>query len=142
MADIIIPQAGESVTSGVVLRWTKKVGEYVKRDETILELETDKATLEVPAPVAGVLTAQAVKEGDTVKIGASVGSIDEKAAAPAGAVSPAFRARVMPRSPRWIDPLRAARAIPLRPGRPGPCSPRSRRRAGPQRSAAPNPERR
>jgi 2-oxoglutarate dehydrogenase E2 component (dihydrolipoamide succinyltransferase) len=83
MADIIIPQAGESVTSGVVLRWTKKVGDYVKRDETLLELETDKATLEVPSPTAGVLTAQGVKEGDTVKIGASVGTIDEKAAAPA-----------------------------------------------------------
>ncbi len=83
--DIVIPQAGESVTEGVVQRWVKNVGDYVKRDETILEVETDKATMEVPAPAAGVLTAQKVKEGDTVKIGASVGSIDEKAQAPAGA---------------------------------------------------------
>ena len=83
--EIRIPQAGESVTSGVVLRWVKNVGDYAKRDETILEIETDKATMEVPAPVAGVITAQKVKEGDTVQIGASVGSIDEKAAAPAGA---------------------------------------------------------
>ena len=87
MAEIIIPQAGESVTSGVVLRWTKKVGDYVKRDETILELETDKATLEVPSPTAGVLLSQKVKEGDTVNIGASVGTIDEKAAAPAAAAT-------------------------------------------------------
>jgi 2-oxoglutarate dehydrogenase E2 component (dihydrolipoamide succinyltransferase) len=85
MKDIIIPQAGESVTSGVVLRWTKKVGDFVKRDETILELETDKATLEVPCPYAGVLKSQAVKEGDTVAIGASVGQIDETASAPAAA---------------------------------------------------------
>lgn len=94
MTDIIIPQAGESVTSGVVLRWVKRVGEYVKRDEALLELETDKATLEVPAPVAGVLMSQAVKEGDSVKIGASVGSIDEKAtsgaAAPSAAAAPAM----------------------------------------------------
>ncbi len=99
MADIIIPQAGESVTSGVVLRWTKKVGEYVKRDETILELETDKATLEVPSPTAGVLLSQKVKEGDTVNIGASVGTIDEKAAAPAAtaaASTPAPAAKAVP----------------------------------------------
>src|SRR5215470_7890517 len=83
--EIIIPQAGESVTEGVVQRWVKNVGDYVKRDETILEVETDKATMEVPAPVAGVLTAQRVKEGDSVKIGASVGTIDEKAAGPAKA---------------------------------------------------------
>jgi 2-oxoglutarate dehydrogenase E2 component (dihydrolipoamide succinyltransferase) len=89
MKDIIIPQAGESVTSGVVLRWTKKVGDYVKRDETILELETDKATLEVPCPYAGVLKTQAVKEGDTVKIGASVGTIDETAAPVAASASAA-----------------------------------------------------
>ena len=74
MTDIIIPQAGESVASGVVLRWTKKVGEYVKRDETILELETDKATLEVPAPVAGVHTPQSGSEGATVKKGATLGA--------------------------------------------------------------------
>lgn len=96
MTDIIIPQAGESVTSGVVLRWVKRVGEYVKRDEALLELETDKATLEVPAPVAGVLMSQVVKEGDTVKIGASVGTIDEKAtagaAAPVVAAAPALAA--------------------------------------------------
>jgi len=98
MTDIIIPQAGESVSSGVVLRWVKRVGDYVKRDEALLELETDKATLEVPAPVAGVLTAQLVKEGDTVKIGASVGSIDEKASAGAvfAAASPAAVAASMP----------------------------------------------
>jgi len=93
--EILIPQAGESVTSGVVLRWVRSVGDYVKRDETILEIETDKATMEVPAPVAGVIKAQKVKEGDTVKIGASVGSIDEKATAPAGAAAaPAAKARV------------------------------------------------
>src|ERR1043165_3935820 len=87
--DIVIPQAGESVTSGVVLRWVRKVGDYVKRDETVLEIETDKATMEVPAPSSGTVASQLVKEGDTVKIGASVGAIDEKAPVPAG--SPAAK---------------------------------------------------
>jgi 2-oxoglutarate dehydrogenase E2 component (dihydrolipoamide succinyltransferase) len=86
---IMIPQAGESVTSGVVLRWVKKVGDYVKRDETLLEIETDKATMEVPSPQAGVLMSAKVKEGDTVSIGAVVGEIDEKATAPAGGTTSA-----------------------------------------------------
>ena len=53
--DIVIPQAGESVTSGVIARWVKNDGDSVKRDENVLELETDKVTLEVVAPADGVL---------------------------------------------------------------------------------------
>jgi 2-oxoglutarate dehydrogenase E2 component (dihydrolipoamide succinyltransferase) len=79
--NIVIPQAGESVTSGVISKWLKADGEYVKRDEPVLELETDKVTMEVPSPAAGVVKAGA-KQGDTVNIGAIVGSIDDKAAAP------------------------------------------------------------
>ena len=80
--DIIIPTVGESVTSGVIASWVKKDGEYVNRDETVLELETDKVTMEVPAPASGVIR-HGAKAGDEVKVGASVGSIDESAAAPA-----------------------------------------------------------
>ena len=87
--NIVIPQAGESVASGVVLKWTKAVGEFIKRDETVLEVETDKVTLEVPAPSAGVLMSQSVKPGDTVAIGATVGVIDEKATAPAAGAAKA-----------------------------------------------------
>lgn len=79
--NIVIPAAGESVTSGVLSRWVKKNGDFVKRDETVLELETDKVNLEVPAPAAGVLSIT-VAEGATVTIGQIVGAIDEKAAAP------------------------------------------------------------
>jgi 2-oxoglutarate dehydrogenase E2 component (dihydrolipoamide succinyltransferase) len=77
--DIVIPQAGESVTSGVITRWLKNDGEYVKRDENLLELETDKVTLEVPAPAAGTLKITTAA-GATVAIGAVVGSLDESAA--------------------------------------------------------------
>ena len=80
---IVIPQAGESVTSGVLSRWLKNEGEFVKRDEEVLELETDKVTMPVPSPAAGVLSHN-VKAGTTVNIGQNVGSIDEKATASVG----------------------------------------------------------
>ncbi len=86
--DVVIPQAGESVTSGVLGRWLKGDGEYVKRDEAILELETDKVNLEVAAPASGVLKHLA-KAGDNVTIGQRVGSVDETAKAPAGAAASA-----------------------------------------------------
>ena len=86
--NIVIPSAGESVSQGVIARWTKNIGDVVKRDETVIEIDTDKATLEVPAPAAGVLTSQLVKAGDTVQIGQSVGAIDP-AATPAATAAPA-----------------------------------------------------
>src|SRR5262249_60122767 len=88
MVDIKVPSAGESVTEGRLARWLKPDGAAVQRDEMVCELETDKATAEVPAPVAGILRHRA-KEGDTVTIGAVIGAIDPagapQAAAPAKA---------------------------------------------------------
>lgn len=80
--EIVIPNVGESVTEGVIATWLKGEGEFVQRDETVLELETDKITMEVPAPASGVLH-HAAGEGDTVAVGAVVGSVDETAQAPA-----------------------------------------------------------
>ena len=80
--DIVIPEVGESVTEGVIGAWVKSDGDWVERDETVLELETDKITMEIPAPAAGVLT-HGAGEGDTVAVGAIVGTIDEKAKKPA-----------------------------------------------------------
>ncbi|CAG0950970.1 2-oxoglutarate dehydrogenase E2 component (dihydrolipoamide succinyltransferase) [Phycisphaerales bacterium] len=82
--DIVIPQAGESVTSGVIARWVKSEGDQVRRDETVLELETDKVTMEVVAPAAGALKIL-VQAGETVAIGQKVGAVDESAA---GAAAP------------------------------------------------------
>jgi 2-oxoglutarate dehydrogenase E2 component (dihydrolipoamide succinyltransferase) len=87
MIDIKVPSVGESVTEGRLARWLKPDGAAVRRDETVCELETDKATAEVPAPAAGVLR-HAAKEGDTVTIGAVIGRIDP-AGAPAAAPAPA-----------------------------------------------------
>jgi 2-oxoglutarate dehydrogenase E2 component (dihydrolipoamide succinyltransferase) len=82
--DIKVPSVGESVTEGRLARWLKPDGASVQRDEMVCELETDKATAEVPAPAAGVLK-HVAKEGDTVRIGAVIGSIDPagKPSAPA-----------------------------------------------------------
>ena len=85
---IVIPDVGESVTSGILAAWTKAEGEYVERDETVAEIETDKITMELPAPAAGVLKHGAA-EGDEVEVGATVGEIDESAAKPADGAAPA-----------------------------------------------------
>src|SRR5262245_24101665 len=87
MVDIKVPSVGESVTEGRLSRWLKPDGAFVQRDEMVCELETDKATAEVPAPEAGVLRHRA-KEGDTVTIGQVIGGIDP-AAAPRPAPKPA-----------------------------------------------------
>src|ERR1700736_2366289 len=79
--EIRVPTLGESVTEATIGRWFKQPGEAVKADEPLLELETDKVTLEVNAPTDGVLAAQAAKEGETVAVNAVLGSISEGAAA-------------------------------------------------------------
>ena len=82
--EIRVPTLGESVTEATVGQWFKKAGEAVNIDEPVVELETDKVTIEVPAPVAGVLSDVSVGEGETVEVGALLGSIsgDGAAAAP------------------------------------------------------------
>ncbi len=87
--EITVPQLGESVTEATVAAWIKQVGEAVKADEPLVELETDKVTLEVPAPAAGVLTEILAQEGDTVEVSALLGRIDESATAAPGAAKPA-----------------------------------------------------
>ena len=67
---IKVPAMGESVTEATIARWLKKEGDSVQQDEPLVELETDKVTIEVPAPAAGVLSEIAAKNGDTVAVGA------------------------------------------------------------------------
>src|SRR5215831_8382341 len=80
MVDIRVPTLGESVTEATVGKWFKQPGDSVAVDEPLVELETDKVTLEVPAPAAGVLADIAVKDGATVAVGALLGQIKEDAA--------------------------------------------------------------
>ena len=88
MLSIKVPPLGESIVEATVSRWVKKQGDAVASGETIVELETDKITVEVPAPRAGVIASTAVAEGDVVKVDQLLGEIDETAA-PAGASAPA-----------------------------------------------------
>src|SRR4051812_4637980 len=90
--EIKVPSVGESISEGSIARWLKKEGDRVKQDDPLFELETEKATTEVPAPTAGVLHIT-VKEGEKVAIGSVVGSIDESAAAPASAAASASPAQ-------------------------------------------------
>src|SRR5262245_15250480 len=81
MADIMTPTLGESVTEATVARWTKKAGDPVRKDEILVELETDKVSLEVAAPADGTLAEISAEEGATVEPGAVLGKITEGAAA-------------------------------------------------------------
>ena len=74
---ILVPTLGESITEATVSKWLKKEGETVEADEAIVELETDKVNLEVPSPISGTLSEISFKDGDTVEVGAVLGSISE-----------------------------------------------------------------
>ncbi|HNP24422.1 MAG TPA: dihydrolipoyllysine-residue succinyltransferase, partial [Panacibacter sp.] len=88
MIEIKVPSVGESINEVTLLKWVKKDGEYVDRDEVIAELESEKATFEVNAEQAGSLKIIA-KEGDTLNIGSVLAHIDETAAKPAAAAAAA-----------------------------------------------------
>ncbi len=74
---ILVPALGESITEATVSKWLKKVGDPVEADEAIVELETDKVNLEVPSPLSGILSEINSKDGDTVEVGAVLGSVSE-----------------------------------------------------------------
>src|SRR5438067_7494735 len=75
MADLVVPQLGESITEAVVARWLKQVGEAVAADEPVAELETDKVTVQLPSPAAGVMGEQKAAVGATVHVGDVIGSV-------------------------------------------------------------------
>ena len=87
MAEVTLPQLGETVTEGTITRWFKKIGEAVAADEALFEVSTDKVDTEVPSPVAGVLLEIRVPEGETVPVGAVIAVVGDGAAAPAPAAA-------------------------------------------------------
>ncbi|WP_394763498.1 2-oxoglutarate dehydrogenase complex dihydrolipoyllysine-residue succinyltransferase [Phenylobacterium sp.] len=113
MADIMTPALGESVTEATVARWTKKAGDAVRKDEILVELETDKVSLEVAAPSDGTLSEINAEEGATVEPGAVLGKITEGAAAakaaPAAAPAKAAEPAPAPAKPE-AAPAPAAKA--------------------------------
>ena len=88
MADVVMPQMGESIFEGTITKWLKKPGDKVERDEPLFEISTDKVDAEIPAPAAGVLREIKVAEGKTVPIQTVVAVIDVAGAAPAPQAQP------------------------------------------------------
>ncbi|WP_294540402.1 2-oxoglutarate dehydrogenase complex dihydrolipoyllysine-residue succinyltransferase [uncultured Rhodoblastus sp.] len=117
--EIRVPTLGESVSEATIGRWFKKPGDAVKADEPLLELETDKVTLEVNAPVAGVLAEIVAKDGDTVEPGALLGQIAEGAGADAVAAP----------APAAAAPAPAPAAAPVAAGAGAPPSPAAAKNA-------------
>jgi 2-oxoglutarate dehydrogenase E2 component (dihydrolipoamide succinyltransferase) len=123
--EIKVPAMGESVTEATVARWFKKEGDAVKRDEPLLELETDKVTVEVPAPADGAIESISVKAGDTVQVGALLGAIAEGKAG--NASSPAAKAEA---------PNAEAPKVPAPPAAPAPATPTAPRNDAPAMPSA------
>jgi len=101
--DVKVPALGESITEGTLAQWLKKPGEAVAQDEPIASLETDKVSVEVPSPVAGTLSEQMFKEGDTVEVGAIIARIGE-GGADAAPSKPEPKAEEKPAEPKTGEP--------------------------------------
>jgi 2-oxoglutarate dehydrogenase E2 component (dihydrolipoamide succinyltransferase) len=107
---IVVPAMGESITEGVIATWLSKVGDFVDADQPVVEVETDKITVEIRAPAAGKLLEQLASAGDTVKVGQVIGALDSEASA-GGSAKP-------PEPAKAADPTKAA-AVPEAGGGPG-----------------------
>jgi len=83
--DVLMPQMGESIAEGTIVKWLKKVGDTIQRDEPLLEISTDKVDAEIPSPAAGTLTEILAKEGETVHVNSVIARLTEGGAAPAPA---------------------------------------------------------
>jgi pyruvate dehydrogenase E2 component (dihydrolipoamide acetyltransferase) len=106
--DVVMPQMGESIAEGTIVRWMKKVGDNVDRDEPLFEISTDKVDAEIPSPAAGVVSEIRVKEGETVPVNSVVAVIGSASAASAD--KPAAAAQPSAASGREATPPRAAKA--------------------------------
>ena len=113
MADVIMPQLGETVTEGTVTKWLKSVGEQVDRDEPLFEVSTDKVDSEVPSPAEGVLSEIIVQEGDTVDVGVRLAVISGD-----GAGAPSASAGTEAPAPPPESPAPAQAAPPPPPATP------------------------
>lgn len=112
--EIKVPTLGESVTEATIAKWFKQPGEAVTADEPLVELETDKVTVEVPAPASGVLESIVVKDGETVEVGALLGTLTEGAAGAKPAAAPAAAATPAPAAPP-AKPALAEATVPPAP---------------------------
>jgi 2-oxoglutarate dehydrogenase E2 component (dihydrolipoamide succinyltransferase) len=111
LAEIVMPQLGETVTEGTITRWMKKVGDPVLQDEVLFEVSTDKVDSEVPSSASGFLTQILVQEGETVDVGTAIAVVESEA----GATPPAPVAATPPPQPVAETPASSADALLLSP---------------------------
>jgi 2-oxoglutarate dehydrogenase E2 component (dihydrolipoamide succinyltransferase) len=116
MAEITLPQLGETVTEGTITRWFKKVGDTIAADEPLFEVSTDKVDTEVPSPIAGTLTEIRVAEGETVAVGTVIAVVGGAGAAPAPVATPA------PAPAPVVTPAPAPVAAPVATSAPAPVA--------------------
>src|SRR6202034_2873420 len=108
MTEIRVPTLGEAVTEATIGKWFKHPGDAVAVDEPLVELETDKVTIEVPAPAAGVLGEISAKDGETVAVGAVLGQIKEGVgAAPTQPAAKPAAPPAVPQAPKAAAPAAA-----------------------------------
>jgi 2-oxoglutarate dehydrogenase E2 component (dihydrolipoamide succinyltransferase) len=138
--EVIMPQMGESIQEGTVVKWLKKPGEKVKRDEPILEISTDKVDAEIPSPAAGVLSEIKIGEGKTVEIKTVLGTIDTEGQVGAAASGPAEAGASASAGPAPDSGGPTPGEDAEKPAaKPAAASPRSPEPARPAASAAPKP---
>jgi len=122
MSDVVMPQMGESIAEGTIVRWIKKVGDRIDRDEPLFEISTDKVDAEIPSPAAGVLVEIRAKEGETVPVnsvvavigeaGEAVAAVPVKADVPVQAPAPTPTPKPAPAAPAPVPPPAHAVAPP------------------------------
>src|SRR5713226_7230095 len=108
--DVVMPQMGESIAEGTVVRWIKKPGDKVERDEPLLEISTDKVDAEIPSPAAGTLTEVLVKEGQTVAVNSVVARIAQEGEAAAPGKPAETKKPAEPEKPKPVAPKPAPAA--------------------------------
>ena len=144
MTDMKLPELGENIEGGDVLRVMVKPGDAIKKDQPVLELETDKATIEVPSSSAGVIKEVKVKAGEKVKVGQTIFIVDENGAG-AGGSAPA-EAAVAPKQATNAEPAKAdeskpdapkrkADVVEMKPSKPAAAAPVTQKTAEPAKSA-------
>jgi len=139
MIDVVTPAAGESVTEGTILEWQVKVGDYIKVDDTIVEISTDKVDVELPSPASGTVTEILAEEGETVTVGQVIARIAAQDTPPAdGNGAPPAAKDDGPAAPSASASARSQRRLP-RSRRPRRRSPTVRR--SPRSPLAPLPSR-
>src|SRR6188508_2497227 len=125
---VVMPQMGESVAEGTIVRWIKKVGDAIERDEPLFEISTVKVDAEIPSPAAGVLSEIRVKEGETVPVNSIVALIGEGSGATVAAPSKSATKETPAAAPAAAAPARPApapAAVPAPQSRPAPPATRA-----------------